>query len=68
MNRKGLITNWVLRATKIVYPSGAALATAPVPISPDAPDRLSTITFWPSFLPIFSAISRAVASVPPPGG
>ena len=43
-------------------------ATAPVPISPDAPDRLSTITFWPSFLPIFSAISRAVASVPPPGG
>ena len=51
-----------------MYPSGAALATASVPITPPAPARFSTTTVWPSAGCSFSAITRAMMSVVPPGG
>ena len=49
-----------------VYPSGAALATRPLPIVPAAAPTFSTTMVWPSTSPIASACRRALASMPPP--
>src|SRR5262249_25092818 len=38
------------------------------PITPAAPPRLSTRTCWPSAALSRSAVSRAIASTPPPAG
>jgi hypothetical protein len=38
------------------------LATAPVPVLPPPPARLSTSTCWPSLGPIFSATMRMKTS------
>src|SRR4029078_3200267 len=51
-----------------VYPSGAAIAQASVPITPPAPPRLSTNTCWPSWLLSCCATSRPTTSLLPPGG
>jgi hypothetical protein len=51
-----------------VLPSGAARATASVPIAVLAPGRFSTITVTPCARPMCSAIRRARTSLPPPGG
>ena len=47
-------------------PSGLALLTALIPISPSPPVRFSTITLRSSSGPICCAISRQSASPPPP--
>src|SRR6266446_6533504 len=54
-------------AISSVVPSGLALATTSVPITPPAPPRFSTTTAWPHFCESFAATVRAVMSVPPPG-
>src|SRR5689334_5708770 len=48
--------------TPMVYPSGAAFATASVPIIPPAPGLFSTITGWPMRLRSGSARTRANVS------
>ena len=58
----------VSNTTPKVYPSGAALATAAVPIAPDAPPMFSTTTLWPSCLLSCCASTRATWSTDPPGG
>ena len=50
-----------------VSPSGVARATASAPISPLAPARFSTTTFWPRVSRIFSVKTRATVSVAEPG-
>src|SRR3989442_16045006 len=50
----------------IVWPSGGALATISVPITPPAPDRLSVITGWPSTAASFAPTARDKRSVVPP--
>src|SRR5437879_8170277 len=50
----------------IVWPSGGALATISVPITPPAPDRLSVITGWPSAAASFAPTARDSRSVVPP--
>src|SRR5512135_192354 len=62
-----LVTS-VLVAMNKVYPSGADLATMSAPILPAAPGRFSTMTGSPSSGRRFSASTRAVTSVLPPGG
>ena len=47
--------------------AAAALATASPAMLPDAPERLSTTTVWPSTPRSPSASTRAVISVLPPG-
>jgi hypothetical protein len=54
-------------AKSSVYPSAGEVATRVVPITPEAPERLSTTTCWPSAVPIPAASMRASASVAPPG-
>src|SRR4029450_829025 len=51
-----------------VYPSGAAVAQASVPMTPPAPPRLSTNTCWPSCVLNCIATSRPTTSLLPPGG
>src|SRR5258707_11099325 len=51
-----------------VCPSGSARATASVPILVAAPPRFSTPTCWPQISESLPATTRAIASVPPPGG
>ena len=53
---------------KNVLPSGAARATASVPITSAAPARFSTTIDNPWVLPRWSAISRAIRSLTPAGG
>src|SRR5438552_18597006 len=50
----------------MVWPSGGALATISVPITPPAPDRLSAITGWPSAAASFAPTARDSRSVVPP--
>src|ERR671917_163450 len=53
---------------RMVYPSGAALATRSVPISPPAPPvRFSTAIGWPSSAEACSVASRAIRSASPAG-
>ena len=56
--------------TPMVVPSGAALATASVPMLPLAPGLLSMTNGWPSFFCKWSAIRRATTSgvEPAPNG
>src|SRR3979490_68176 len=51
-----------------VYPSGADLATASLPIVPPAPPRLSTRICWPRAVDHDWATRRAVASTDSPAG
>src|SRR5262245_2474560 len=51
----------------IVYPSGFARAAISAPITPPAPDRLSTMNCWPNSALRRAAKMRATMSVPPPG-
>src|SRR5438552_5833257 len=50
----------------MVWPSGGALATISVPITPPAPDRLPAITDWPSAAASFAPTARDSRSVVPP--
>ncbi|MCY1292208.1 hypothetical protein D3C81_734290 [compost metagenome] len=54
--------------TSKVYPSGAALAASPTPISPFAPALFSTTTGWPRDLVRRSESTRATVSVNDPAG
>ncbi len=54
-------------ASSSVWPSGGAVFTAMVPITPLAPGRLSTTTGWPVRSSTCRPISRAVMSPEPPG-
>ena len=54
-------------ANSSAWPSGAARATAAEPILPEAPERFSTTTGWPSAWRSGSARVRARMSVDPPG-
>ena len=61
-------TTWALLWIRIVWPSGAAFATASAPTKPAAPPgRFSMTTGWPSAAPAPSASTRATRSVVPPG-
>src|SRR5262245_56204268 len=51
---------------RIVYPSGAALATKFAAMVPPAPSLFSTTIVWPSVLLIATPIVRATTSVGPP--
>ena len=57
---------WLVKATSKVWPSAGARATSMAAMLPPAPGLFSTITGWPSVLPMSSAISRASVSVVPP--
>ena len=62
------LTPCVSNTTPNVVPSGAAWATAPAPIEPEAPGRFSTMNCWPSAVVSSAARMRATWSVEPPGG
>ena len=55
-----------LIATPKVWPSGAACATACVPMMVPPPGRLSTTTGWPHSSASRAAMGRTMASVAPP--
>ena len=57
-----------IAASPMVRPSGAALATVSLAMNPEAPDLLSTITFWPMSGFSASARIRHKRSALPPGG
>ncbi len=59
-------TTWEEAMRASVCPSGAAFATASVPMMPEAPGRFSTTPGWPSRGRSRSATSRAVMSLAPP--
>jgi len=63
--RMEMVWSWL---TKKVVPSAGAAFNACAAIWPPAPGRLSTMTGVPSDACSASASSRAMASVPPPGG
>ena len=64
----GLNTKGVMPPKRIVWPSGAALATSAVPIWVFAPPRFSTTTVCPSVCDMCSAMMRPSWSVGPPAG
>ena len=51
-----------------VCPSGAARATRPVPMLPEAPPTFSTTIGWPSVARICSPMMRTSVSLGPPAG
>ena len=53
--------------SRIVWPSGLALATISVPMMVPPPGLLSTITCWPNRTDRRSATMREEVSVEPPG-
>ena len=61
------LTSGALGVNSNVYPSGAVLAAASVPIMPLAPPRFSTTNCWPNAWLSLSAHGRPIASVAPPG-
>lgn len=65
--RCGRIT-WIEVFSTSIVPSGAARATAPAPMVPLAPARLSTMTERPSASDSGGAMTRATTSVGPPAG
>jgi len=65
--RCGAIAWPVLVATSSVWPSALALAVRSAAIVFDAPGLFSTVTGWRSSAANFSASTRAMTSVPPPG-
>ena len=66
--RCGFSTSGLIAAKPSAWPSGAALATASMPMLPLAPALLSTTTLWPSAGTSRSASRRATLSATPPGG
>ena len=54
--------------TTSVWPSGAARATRPTPMLPEAPATFSMMTGWPSDARMRSAMTRAPVSSGPPAG
>jgi hypothetical protein len=52
---------------RIVLPSGADLTTSVEPMTPPAPDLLSTTQDWPQASVRWAASRRAAMSVVPPG-
>src|SRR6476659_2067535 len=54
--------------SRIVYPSGADLATKSAPMLPPAPGLFSTTTDWPHNSLNFCAMPRPTTSSGPPGG
>jgi len=58
---------WLLATRASMWPSGAALATASVPMMPVAPGLLSMTTAWPQASVSFCPTRRAVMSMAPPG-
>src|SRR4051812_24853574 len=65
--RNWFVTNGIV-LMRSVYPSGGAFITTSVPITPDAPDRLSTTIDCPIDSVSFAASSRPTTSTLPPGG
>ena len=57
-----------IAARPTVRPSGGALATVSLAMKPEAPDLVSTITFWPISGLSASARMRHSRSAVPPGG
>src|SRR5882724_2100293 len=64
----GTLATLAIAARPIVRPSGAAFATVSLAMKPEAPDLLSTITFWPTSGFSASARMRHKRSALPPGG
>src|SRR5882762_9307522 len=62
----GLIT-WLLETTPMVWPSGAALTSTEVPVTPPAPARFSITTGWPSAFDNAGLAARMFVSTPDPG-
>ena len=62
----GLIA-WLLATSASMWPSGGAVATACVPITPVAPALLSMTTGLPHSSVILSPVRRATRSIAPPG-
>src|SRR3954469_26005386 len=62
------ITACESKVTRNDEPSGGLLATTAAPSEPAAPDLFSTSTMRPSLVCRLACISRASASVEPPGG
>jgi hypothetical protein len=56
----------VLATSRMVWPSGSAFATAPVPIWVAPPPRFSMVKAWPRRLPTSSDMVRAMMSEVPP--
>jgi hypothetical protein len=56
-----------LEPSPMVYPSGAARITAPVPMVAEAPGLFSTMTLTLSCFSSSSAYLRLIGSVEPPG-
>src|SRR5437763_17161008 len=57
----------LLAMNRIVWPSGGALATYPLPMTVPAPGFVSTSTGWPQRAASFSETRRASTSAEPPG-
>ena len=66
--RCGLIEKVASVVIRMVWPSAADFATASVARMVLAPGLFSTTTGWPHAALSFSAIWRAITSMPPPGG
>jgi len=62
-----LMARVVLVASRMVWPSGADLATKVAPMAVPAPGRLSITNGLPSRCSSRRPSSRAMVSVPPPG-
>src|SRR5258708_32971439 len=62
----GAVTS-ALEWTRIVWPSGSALATAPTPMAPPPPGRFSMMMVWPTFAATCSNTVRGSRSVALPG-
>jgi hypothetical protein len=67
-SRCGAIEIGVVGPAPSVYPSARAPATAPNPIVPDMPSRLTTTNGWPSCPEIAATRLRAITSTLPPAG
>ena len=62
----GAVTS-ALEWTRMVWPSGSALATEPTPIAPPPPARFSMMMGWPTFADTCSNTVRGSRSVALPG-
>ena len=62
----GAVTS-ALEWTRIVWPSGSALATALTPIAPPPPGRFSMMKVWPTLAETCSNTVRGSRSVALPG-
>src|SRR5918992_705777 len=62
------MANVLVEPKSRVWPSGEARATVSVPITPDAPERLSFTTCWPQMSLRCCENSRPTKSAGPPAG